>query len=190
MQELEQAALSAIDRANALSPIDVHHEGKRFGKEELYGIRMSQVLQRFAPDSPLALRIAVRAQHLERWTLQRSEYPEGRGGYLRWRQDAQKIHATRVGELLSEVGADEPLIEKVQATVRKRGQLAQTLEDVACLVFLEFEFDAFAAKHPREKVISILQKTWGKMSPRAQAAALELNLGEGRALVEEALAVS
>ena len=50
----------------------------------------------------------------------------------------------------------------------------QTLEDVICLVFLEFYFEPFAHKHPEDKTIDILQKTWKKMSKAGQEAALKL----------------
>jgi len=54
------------------------------------------------------------------------------------------------------------------AIVRKEklrtNQNAQTLEDVACIVFLSYYFEPFAAKHSEEKIISIVQKTWKKMS--------------------------
>ena len=66
---------------------------------------------------------------------------------------------------------------------------AQTLEDVACLVFLESYFPDFATKHARAKVIDIVRKTWKKMSEPARAAALALPMpAAARALVEEALA--
>ena len=55
----------------------------------------------------------------------------------------------------------------------------QALEDAACLVFLENEIGAFAAQHAdytREKFIEIIRKTWKKMSPAAQQAALGLDL--------------
>jgi hypothetical protein len=68
----------------------------------------------------------------------------------------------------------------------------QALEDAACLVFLENEIAAFATQHadyPREKFIDILRKTWRKMSPAAQTAALKLQLPPAIAgLVREALA--
>ena len=68
---------------------------------------------------------------------------------------------------------------------------AQALEDAACLVFLENEIGAFAAQHaeyPREKFVDILRKTWRKMSPAAQQAALGLELPPViAALVREAL---
>jgi len=72
-------------------------------------------------------------------------------------------------------GYDEVRIVRVGALVRKE-QLrsdaeAQTLEDVACLVFLRHYAANFAAKHADEKVLDILVKTQRKMSPRARAAA-------------------
>jgi tRNAThr (cytosine32-N3)-methyltransferase len=58
-------------------------------------------------------------------------------------------------------------------------------------VFLENEIRAFAAQHaeyPREKFVDIIRKTWRKMSPAAQQAALALELpAEIAALVREAL---
>ena len=53
----------------------------------------------------------------------------------------------------------------------------QTLEDVAVLVFLSYELDAFLAKYPYEpaKLAEILAKAWRKMSTRGHEAALALN---------------
>jgi len=68
---------------------------------------------------------------------------------------------------------------------------AQTLEDVTCLVFLEFEFAAFAPKHEEAKLVDILRKTWPKMSLAGQSAALGLKLPQQlRLLVEKALTQS
>ena len=52
---------------------------------------------------------------------------------------------------------------------------AQTLEDVACLVFLRYYAERFAAKHAGEKVLDILIKTQRKMSPRGRAAGLDFS---------------
>jgi tRNAThr (cytosine32-N3)-methyltransferase len=69
---------------------------------------------------------------------------------------------------------------------------SQALEDAACLVFLENEIEDFAAQHadyPEAKFVDILRKTWKKMSPAAQAAALGLKLPPGiAALVAAATA--
>ena len=47
---------------------------------------------------------------------------------------------------------------------------------MSCLVFLNHYFDAFANKHSEEKIIDIVQKTWGKMSDKGRQAALALTL--------------
>jgi hypothetical protein len=64
----------------------------------------------------------------------------------------------------------------------------QTLEDAACLVFLQFELAEFAAKTEPDKMVDILRKSWGKMSPAAREAALRLDLGPAElTLVKKAL---
>jgi hypothetical protein len=50
--------------------------------------------------SALTLKIAARAQHIERWTVPRSSYPEGRIAYLTWRKDLQKLHGAAVVNIL------------------------------------------------------------------------------------------
>ena len=136
---------------------------------------------------------AVRAQHLRRWLLPRSDFPMDRAGYLTWRTRCAKMHAELAGEVLEEVGYDEETIGTVQRVLTKRGLKTdanvQLLEDTACLVFLEHYAAEFAGKHPKDKVIDIVQKTWKKMSDEGHAAAMELPLDPGvKAVVEEALA--
>ena len=66
---------------------------------------------------------------------------------------------------------------------------AQVLEDVACLVFLDDQFDEFEKGHDEEKIVSILQKTWVKMGKRGQELALEMSMSErAKELVGKALA--
>ena len=91
--------------------------------------------------------------------------------------------ADRAGAILAAAGYDASVIERVGQLLQKKhlrsDPEAQTLEDAACLVFLESEIGAFAAAHstyPREKFIAILRKTWRKMSPAAREAALGLDL--------------
>ena len=56
------------------------------------------------------------------------------------------------------------------------------------LVFLEHYFADFARKHDEAKLVEILRKTWRKMSPRGQQAALGLQLSAPlRAIVEKAV---
>jgi hypothetical protein len=46
----------------------------------------------------------------------------------------------------------------------KKNEETQILEDVACLVFLDDQFEAFEKEHDEEKIITILRKTWRKVS--------------------------
>jgi hypothetical protein len=176
--------LAMIDDANARDPA---------GKAVAYGRRMSETLDAFAPDAPEALKIAARAQHIERWTVPRTSYPEGRIPYLTWRKDLQKMHARRAGEIMAACGYTEDEIARTGSLLRKerlkQDPDAQTLEDVICLVFLRHEAGEFIAKHDDDKVRDILAKTAKKMSPAGLAAAGSVPMGERLSrLLGEALA--
>jgi hypothetical protein len=174
------AVIAAIDSANFRDPNRIDVGGRSEPVELAYSRRMSKMLDRFRPEASEALKIAARAQHIERWTSSRADYPEGRVGYLRWRTDLKNYHAQRAGELMGQCGYSSEIIARVQSLIRKErlkyDAEAQALEDVICLVFLEHYFEDFANKHVEEKVIDILRKTWAKMSEKGQRAALTLAL--------------
>ncbi len=183
MNDRLRRALERIDATNAEDPR---------GEELVYGRRMSERLGRLEPAASDALRIAVRAQHIGRWKIPRSDYPAGRVGYLRWRSDLGELHADLAGAIVREVGYGDETVARVRKMLRKRGRTddpeVQTLEDVACLVFLEHHLDAFAQKHGDDEVAAILRKTWNKMSDRGRDAALALEPSDrASALVERAL---
>ena len=186
-------ALAAFDRINADDPrVDVV-DGAPQPRELVYARRMSEALARFEPAASEELRLAVRAQHIARWRIPRTEFPGGRQGYKQWRSRLMEMHAELAGGVLREVGYDEPVVGRVSQLLRKQGlkrdEDVQTLEDVACLVFLGHYFDDFAAEHDDDKLVDILRKTWVKMSDRGRAAALGLALSErATALVGHALA--
>lgn len=167
------AVLEAIDAANAADP---GREADGAPAALLYGRRMSEELARLCPEASEELRIAVRGQHIERWTSPRETYPEGRAGYLAWRSDLAKMHAARVSGLMAQAGYDEAARARVEALLRKEGLKrnpeTQMLEDVACFVFLRWYFADFAAKHPAEEIERIVTRTAGKMSPEGRARAL------------------
>lgn len=178
-QEHYQAAIATFDKANAEDPNKENFDGVSHSKELLYAQRMSEMLQRYAPDASEAVKLAVRAQHIQRWKIPRSDYPMDRQGYLQWRTRLYKFHAETAGRILKEVGFDDEMTARVTAIVRKRGLKVnpetQLLEDVVDLVFIEHYLTGFAAHHPEydeEKWISIIRKTWQKMSPRAHEFAL------------------
>lgn len=166
--------------------------------ELVYADRMEAWLLHLAPDSPELLRLAARCQHLERWTVPRNSYPEGRAGYLTWRKFLYGKQAARARDLLLQAGVPAHEAEDAATWVSKTGLQTnpntQLLEDAACLVFLENEISDFAAQHanyPREKFVTIVGKTWRKMSQTAREAAAGIKLPPGiAAIVKEALTAS
>lgn len=60
----------------------------------------------------------------------------------------------------------------------KKDEEIQALEDLVCLVFLEYYFEEFLENHENEKIIDILKKTWIKMSDEGHKAALKLDFSE------------
>ena len=190
-----EAAIRAFDTANADDPETVVFEGARRPREVVYAILMTRWLERVAPDASLALKLAVRCQHIRRFEVPRSDFPMDRVGYLKWRTELKHRHARIAGEILASLGYDDATIARVQALVRKErlkhDPEAQALEDVACLVFLDNYFADFAARHEPEKVVEIVRKTWAKMSERGHTLALSLaRPPPARALVERALSES
>lgn len=175
-------AFRLFDGANAEDPNVELWQGKEYPKELLYAMRMTEKLSAFEPEASEALQLTARCQHIRRWEIPRESYEMNRVGYLKWRQDLKKFHAEKAGTILREVGYDQEMIDRVAFLLEKK-QLkknaeTQILEDVICLVFLEFYFEPFSHKYPEEKLIDILQKTWGKMSPKGHEAALKLPLSK------------
>ena len=174
-----QKIIELFDAANAEDPNRESADGKEFPKELLYGMRMSGMLERFAPAASEAVRIAVRAQHIQRWKSPRADFPKTPFGYKQWRTRLYKFHAETAGQLMQQAGYDEEMIARVKTIIGKLGikvnPETQMLEDVANLVFIEHYLSGFAAQHPeydKAKWIDILQKTWKKMSSAGQAFAL------------------
>lgn len=188
-----RAAIEAFDAVNGEDPNVEVWQNRSFPKELLYARRMTQWLDHLAPNAPEVVRLAVRAQHICRWKVPRNDYPRNRQGYRRWRTDLGGFHAETAGRILGEVGYDDETIARVQSLLRKQRLKAdpecQLLEDVACLVFLEFYFSDFTRQHDADKLINILRRTWQKMSERGRQAALGLELSNAdRSLVEKAIA--
>ncbi len=185
--------LIAIDEINAQDPNTTEIDGKSQANELLYGHYMTACLNEHWPQANELLQIAVRAQHIKRWHLKRTEFAAGKAGYLLWRKEQGKFHAQLTKEIMLENNYNEDDAETTAIIIRKEklktNENSQTLEDVACLVFLSYYFDAFAAKHTEDKIVRIVQLTWRKMSEHAHNIALSLTLPEHLAkLVSKALA--
>lgn len=185
-------ARESIDAAHAADPSRAS-DGRP--AELVYADRIEAWVVRLAPEATAVLKLAARCQHLERWSVPRGSFPDGKAGYFAWRKSLYAKQAGRARALLAAAGVPEDEADEAATWVSKTGLKTnpgtQALEDAACLVFLENEIGAFAAQHaeyPREKFVDILRKTWRKMSPRAQEFALGLELPAGiAALVREAV---
>lgn len=190
MNEKFDAAIRRFDEENARDP---NQEAGR-PRELLYAGRLTAWVLKLAPNAGEALRLAARCQHICRWESPREKYPMTRAGYLKWRADLKKFHAEKSGAILRAVGYDDATIRRVQALNLKKDFPAdaecRVLEDALCLVFLEFQFAALAAKSDDEKMINALRKSWNKMTEAARAEALKLPFGERETkLIARALAV-
>ena len=177
-------AIALFDAANAQDP----NQDEGQPKELLYAQRMTEMIGRFAPQASEVAQLAVRAQHIQRWTVPRSNYPLGKPGYFAWRTGLYRFHAETAGQLMAQAGYDEATIEQVKAAIGKQGIKTnpdtQLLEDVIGLVFIEHYMQGFAGQHPEyseEKWLDIIRKTWKKMSDNAHAFATSggIKLPEG-----------
>ncbi|MFI2817459.1 MULTISPECIES: DUF4202 domain-containing protein [Halomonadaceae] len=185
--------LAALDALHAQDPqTTTLSDGTAQPQELAYAQRMSRWLERLQETPSDLLGIAVRAQHLQRWKLPRSDYPEGRIGYLTWRRDQSARAGDTTAAIMEEAGYSQEEAKRVASMIRKQGlgrdSDVQALEDCACLVFLENYFADFSRKVEHDHMVRIVQKTWGKMSPQAHALALTLPMNDTcSALVKEAL---
>ncbi|KAF5585197.1 glutamyl-trna synthetase [Fusarium pseudocircinatum] len=192
--------LELIDAAHAQDSRTVEApDGTTIPFELNYAQKMTKWLARRCPDASPVLQLACRAQHFRRWEIPRSSYPMTRPGYLTWRAKLKAQAATQVAELLASPEIQPPIPEedraRVAALIRKENLKAdeetQVLEDTACLVFLDDQFDDFEKKSDLDeaKMIGILQKTWGKMGERGRELALEMNHSDrAKELIGKALA--
>ncbi|KAK2760801.1 hypothetical protein FQN54_002039 [Arachnomyces sp. PD_36] len=210
-----EKALAAIDHAHSLDPTLVTPPSSSSSSssssspipyEQHYANKMTHYLNLHTPSASPTLRLAVRAQHLRRWEVPRDTYPATRVGYLSWRTFLKNRQGDMVEKLCVEEGgytAEEA--REVGKLVRKEGLVSsssvgsgvegeeerdvQILEDVACLVFLDDQFEKFEReKDDEEKILRILKKTWGKMSGRGRELALKIEMSErARGLVEKAV---
>ncbi len=191
MTKLEKA-FALFDDYNKQSPEYINWKGETLVSEYTYASKLYDWVCKLAPDAGESLLLASRSQHIGRWEVPRKSYPEGRVGYLKWRSNLSKFHAAKATELLSQVGYDQEILDKVREIILKQklkiNPDVQTMENALCLVFLEFQFDDLIAKQSEEKMIDILRKTWGKMSEPGRKMALTLHYSEAAtALLGKAL---
>jgi len=194
MDEKILEAFKRFDELYKQEPNNEIYDGKEYPKEYLYSLRMLEVLNDIFKNANAAQLLAVKAQHLCRWEIPRTDFPEGKQGYHTWRNALYKHQSEKATNVLKELQFDEQTIEDVANAISKKGLkqnfTSQVVEDVACIVFLKHYFANFVTKHSsdEEKTISIIKKTWAKMSPVAHDHALQIPFEEKAAqLITKAL---
>lgn len=182
-----QLALRSIDEAHAKDPKTIPCDGTLQPAELQYSQKMSKFLEKRCPNASEMLRLAVRAQHLKRWEVPRDSFSMDRNGYLLWRTHLKKRQAELAHQICLTSGYSVQDSDRVAALIRKenlkKDEETQVLEDVACLVFLDGEFEEFEKQHDEEKIISILHKTWAKMSDKGHELAADISMSDRAARI-------
>jgi hypothetical protein len=192
MSKLEKA-IELFDAYNQQDPHKIRWNGEEYAAEYFYALQLYNWVKKLQPNASEPLLLAARSQHIGRWQTPRTSYPDGKAGYLTWRKELAKFHAETAGKLMLQAGYTEDNIEVVKHIILKQNlKIAddvQAMENALCLLFLEFQYDDFLAKHEDDNmIIRILRKTWQKMSEPGRQAALHLNYSKrGKELIEKAL---
>jgi len=184
-----ERVLASIDLANGQDP-------NLFDGEPLalvQGRAASRWLAQLDASASSELQLAVRAHHLRRWELKRTDYPEGRAGYLRWRKDNKAHQADSLATLMEADGWAANAVDRARLllgrTKLRTDAETQTLEDAACLVFLETQFASMVEQTDHDHLVAIVAKTLKKMSPSAAILAGSISLSPpARAVLQDASA--
>jgi len=144
------AVLERIDEVNSQDPNLELVNNENVPKELIYSHRMTELLMNYVENPSPELQIAARGQHIQRWHIPRSDYPMGRKGYLKWRTMLKIHHGSLLADIMKENDWDVESIDKVVELVNKKklktDQDSKWLEDVICLVFLNFYLEDFALR--------------------------------------------
>ncbi len=190
-----EKAIAAFDAYNQTDPHQEEYQGKLFPKEILYAQRMTDRLNSFAPDADECIKLAARCQHIGRWEIARSNYPMNKKGYFQWRAEEKLHHAQLAEGILLNHGYAADVVDRVKFLVLKKelstNADTQLLEDVVCLVFVEYYLEKFVSKHGETKAIDIIRKTVKKMSTGAVEYVGKLSLtGKIKTLLEKTFSAS
>ncbi|MBE9525611.1 MAG: DUF4202 domain-containing protein [Proteobacteria bacterium] len=174
-----EQVVELIKSANSEDPNQESDGEKSWPKELLYTYRMADMLERYSPDADDVMKLAIQAQHIQRWQSPRNAYPMNKKGYHQWRTNLYQFHADTLATLMQTADYSKTDIDRAKQAVGKKSLKSnpdtQLLEDVSALVFIEYYMQAFVDKHPEyneEKWISIILRTWNKVSETGQKFAL------------------
>ena len=177
MTDRLQQTLRRFDDYNAADPNAFEWEGHACPQELFLAQKLHEWVMKLAPEASEALILASRCQHIGRWEIARDSYPEGRVGYLTWRKALARHHAHIAQAIMKETGYAPEDCERVTAILMKQGIKqdpdVQVMENALCLVFLQYQYEAFHPAH-KDKIVEILRKSLLKMDAAGHQQALTL----------------
>jgi len=180
-QDRFNRAIALFDKLNSKDPNREVIDGKEHPKELLYAQRVTTMLKSYAPNPSEILQLAARCQHIQRWKIERRNFPMTKRGYYQWRKSLRDLHAQIAETILRKAGYEESVIGRVCALVKKEGLKtnveSQTLEDVVVLVFIENYLEEFIYRHghfDETKIMDIVDKSLRKMTTKGRHAALTM----------------
>jgi hypothetical protein len=188
-----EQALHLFDAYNKQDPQLFFWQGAHYPQEYFLAQKLYEWVLKLNPDAGDALILASRSQHIGRWEIPRDSFPLDKSGYLLWRKTLASHHATKAGDILRHLSFSDDLVERVQEIILKKkikvNPEVQTMENALCLVFLEYQYEAFFPKH-RDKIVQILRKSLLKMDGEGHRFALTLSFSEeGFSYIQDALSL-
>ncbi|MEN5164228.1 DUF4202 domain-containing protein [Achromobacter kerstersii] len=191
MNDRLHQALLRFDHYNGADPNLFTWQGETCPQELFLAQKLHEWVLKLAPDASEPLVLASRCQHIGRWEIARNSYPEGRVAYLTWRKALARHHAGIAEGIMRDTGYADDVIDRVRTIVMKQGIKqdadVQTMENALCLVFLQYQYEAFHPAHA-EKIVDILKKSLLKMDAAGHKWALTLPYSPiGMAYIEQAL---
>lgn len=192
MNDRLHETLLRFDHYNGTDPNLFTWQGETCPQELFLAQKLHEWVQTLNPEASESLVLASRCQHIGRWEITRASYPEGRIGYLTWRKALMRHHAGIAEGIMRDTGYADDEIARVTTIVMKQGIKqdadVQTMENALCLVFLQYQYEAFYPAHG-EKIVDILKKSLLKMDAAGHKWALTLPYSAaGMAYLEQALA--
>jgi len=192
MNDRLHQTLLRFDQYNGTDPNLFAWQGETCPQELFLAQKLHEWVMKLAPDASEPLVLASRCQHIGRWEITRKSYPDGRVGYLTWRKALARHHAAIAEGILRDAGYADDVIDRVRTIVMKQGIKqdadVQTMENALCLVFLQYQYEAFHPAHG-EKIVEILRKSLQKMDAAGHQWALTLPYSPtGMRYLEQALA--
>jgi len=174
--------LAQLTAAHKKDPNRETWNNEVFPAEWLYIRRITDRLASFSPEASTELIVAANCQHLYRWEIERASFPEGRIGYYQWRNYLSDYQFQKAREIILETGFGAEFADRVKLIVKKENIFinpeAQTLEDVVCLVFMEFYLDDFIRAKSELNMATVILKTWNKMSEKGHQEALKIHFSD------------